>query len=78
MFVSRDQEEALLFYFRVLAEPNGPLRYVKLDGLDPDKDYELIDRGEIYGGDRLMSVGLSVSSVRGDFSSTCVRLKAIK
>ncbi|MNW39513.1 Alpha-galactosidase [compost metagenome] len=78
MFVSRDQEEALLFYFRVLAEPNGPLRYVKLEGLDPDKDYEMIDRGGIYGGDRLMSAGLSVTSVHGDFSSTLIRLKAVK
>lgn len=78
MFVSHDQEEALLFYFRVLAEPNGPLRYVKLEGLDPDKDYELVDRGEIYGGDRLMSAGVSVSSVHGDFSSVLLRLKAVK
>ncbi|MNO13220.1 Alpha-galactosidase [compost metagenome] len=76
MFVSPDQEEALLFYFRVLAEPNGPLRSVKLQGLDPAKDYELAGSGEVYGGDRLMSAGLSMASVRGDFSSKMVRLKA--
>ncbi|WP_339821558.1 alpha-galactosidase [Paenibacillus sp. FSL R7-0216] len=76
MFVSPDQEEALLFYFRVLAEPNGPLRGVKLQGLDPAKDYELAGSGEVYGGDRLMSAGLSMASVRGDFSSKMVRLKA--
>ncbi|MNM65433.1 Alpha-galactosidase [compost metagenome] len=76
MFVSPDQEEALLFYFRVLAEPNGPLRSVKLQGLDPAKDYELAGSGEVYGGDRLMSAGLAMASVRGDFSSKIVRLKA--
>lgn len=76
MFVSPDQEEALLFYFRVLAEPNGPLRSVKLQGLDPAIDYEVAGSGEVYGGDRLMSAGLSMASVRGDFSSKMVRLKA--
>lgn len=78
MFVSPDQNEALLFYFRVLAEPNGPLRSVKLQGLDPAKDYEVADSGEVYGGDRLMSAGLSVAKVRGDFSSLMVRLKAVR
>ncbi|MGP0583587.1 alpha-galactosidase [Paenibacillus timonensis] len=76
MFVSPDQENAILFYFRVLAEPNGPLRSVKLQGLDPAKDYEVAGSGEVYGGDRLMSAGLSMASVRGDFSSKMVRLKA--
>ncbi|MCK8487649.1 alpha-galactosidase [Paenibacillus sp. MBLB2552] len=76
MFVSPDQEDAILFYFRVLAEPNGPLRSVKLQGLDPAKDYEVAGSGEVYGGDRLMSAGLSMASVRGDFSSKMVRLKA--
>ncbi|MGG1612187.1 alpha-galactosidase [Paenibacillus phoenicis] len=76
MFVSPDQSEALLFYFRVLAEPNGPLRTVKLQGLDPAKDYEVVGSGEVYGGDRLMNAGLSMASVRGDFSSKMVHLKA--
>lgn len=77
MFVSPDQSEALLFYFRVLAEPNGPLLRVKLDGLDPSRDYEVLGSGEIYGGDRLMQAGLSMASVRGDFSSLTVRLRAV-
>lgn len=77
MFVSPDKNEALLFYFRVLAEPNGPLRSVKLEGLDPAKDYAVVDNGKVYGGDRLMSAGLSVASVSRDFSSILVRLKAV-
>lgn len=76
MFVRPDQNEALLFYFRVLAEPNGPLRSVKLQGLDPAKDYEVVGSGEVYGGDRLMNAGLSMASVRGDFSSKMIHLKA--
>lgn len=77
MFVSRDRNEALLFYFKVLAEPNAPLRNVKLEGLDPEKNYCLEASGEIYGGDRLMALGLPVSSLRGDFASMWVRLKAV-
>ncbi|RCX21403.1 alpha-galactosidase [Fontibacillus phaseoli] len=77
MFVSPDQNEALLFYFKVLAEPNAPLRNVKLAGLDPEKDYTLEASGEIYGGDRLMTLGLPVSWLRGDFASMWVRLKAV-
>lgn len=78
MFVSQDKTEALLFYFRVLAEPNAPLRNVKLEGLDADKDYVLEEKGKVYGGDRLMSVGLPVSHLRGDFSSMMIRLKAVQ
>lgn len=77
MFVSRDRNEALLFYFKVLAEPNAPLRNVKLEGLDPEKNYCLEASGEIYGGDRLMALGLPVSSLRGDFASMWVRLKVV-
>lgn len=77
MFVSPEKDEALLFYFQVLAEPNAPLRSVKLEGLDPERDYRLDGSGDIFGGDRLMSVGLPVSSLHGDFSSMWVKLKAI-
>lgn len=77
MFVSGDQEEALLFYFRVLAEPNAPLRSVKLEGLDPSKNYRLDPSGEVFGGDRLMYAGIPVSSLHGDFASMWVRLTAV-
>lgn len=77
MFVSGDQEEALLFYFRVLAEPNAPLSSVKLEGLDPAKNYRLDPSGEMFGGDRLMYAGIPVSSLRGDFASMWVRLTAV-
>lgn len=78
LFVSPDQDEALWFYFKVLAEPNAPLKNVKLQGLDPKKNYRLESSGEIYGGDRLMSAGLPVSMLHGDFASMWVRLKAVR
>ncbi|MBO2945886.1 alpha-galactosidase [Paenibacillus sp. F411] len=77
MFVSPDKSEALVFYFKVLAEPNGPLQRVQLAGLDAGKDYQIGADGEVMGGDRLMAAGLPVSSLHGDFSSMWVRLKAV-
>jgi alpha-galactosidase len=103
MFVSEDQSEAFVANFRVLAEPNGPIRRLTLKGLDPDKKYiiehgatgstavhtgnTLVEDGgspfrvafdgEIFGGDRLMKIGLVVSDLSGDFTSSTFRLKAI-
>lgn len=78
MFVSEDKSEAFVAYFRVLAEANAPLSFIRLKGLDPEKDYELIGSGEIYGGDELMYVGLNVPQRRGDFISVIWRLKAAR
>lgn len=59
MLISEDGREAIVFYFSVLAEANGPLRRLRLKGLDPDADYavEPLDGGasldgaaRIYGG----------------------------
>lgn len=77
MFVSEDRREALLFYFHVLAEPNGPLKRVKLEGLDPMLDYRLGDTDTVYGGDRLMGAGLPITSIRGDFESRVLHLRAV-
>ncbi|MGG3917080.1 alpha-galactosidase [Parageobacillus thermoglucosidasius] len=78
MFVSEDKSEAFVAYFRVLAEANAPLSFIRLKGLDPEKDYELIGSGEIYGGDELMYVGLNVPQRRGDFISVIWRLRAAR
>ncbi|SET97561.1 alpha-galactosidase [Paenibacillus sp. NFR01] len=92
MFVSEDKSEAFVAYFRVLAEPNGPLRRLQLKGLDPNQNYTLetgaaadgqspfdaLVGGGAWGGDRLMKIGLTVSDLRGDFTSCTFRLKAVQ
>lgn len=75
MFVSDDQSEALVYYFRVMAVPNPPRRSLKLNGLNPELDYVLEDSGEVYGGDRLMQVGLSLPDIQQDYVSGCFKLK---
>jgi alpha-galactosidase len=75
MFVSEDKSEAFVAYFRMLAEANAPLSFLRLKGLDPNKNYEIIGSGEVYGGDELMYAGLNVPRRRGDFISVIWRLK---
>lgn len=76
MFVSEDRSEAIVFFFRLLAEPNPPLRRLALKGLNPDYDYQLDDSDERLGGDRLMQIGLPVPAQQQDFFSRIFRLKA--
>lgn len=75
MFVSEDQREALVYYFRVLAMPHPPRRMLLLSGLNPDFDYRIEGSGEVYGGDCLMQAGLLLPELQRDFVSGCYRLK---
>jgi alpha-galactosidase len=78
MFVSDDQREALVYYFRVLAMPHPASRMLLLSGLNPGFDYRLADSGEVYGGDCLMQAGLMLPELQRDFVSGCYRLKAVE
>lgn len=69
MFVSPDKSEAILGYFRVLAQPNDAFHNLKCKGLDPNALYKHEESGEVFGGDELMNVGLSLPQLRGDFAS---------
>ncbi|MCC3374546.1 alpha-galactosidase [Cohnella sp. REN36] len=82
MFVSDDRTEALVAYFRVLSEPNPPLRKLRLQGLDPARDYAVSDpdfpeeAADRFGGDELMRIGLQLPVRKGDFQSRLYRLAA--
>jgi alpha-galactosidase len=76
MFVSKDKKEVQVFYYRVLAEPNYPLSILKLKGLNPKLNYELINEDKCFGGDELMYVGINVPILDGDFQSVIFNLKA--
>lgn len=78
IFVSGDQNEAVAFYFKTLAEPNPPLRRVRLKGLDPEKNYRMNGENRIFAGDELMNAGINIplSKLLGDFQSVCWQIKA--
>ncbi len=85
-FVSPGKDRAALFYCRVLAEPHGPQRIIRLKGLDPGKKYRLrnydalyrfLGYDEHYDGDVLMHVGLRLTPMIGDFQSNLLRFAAV-
>lgn len=76
IFVSKDKNEAIAFYFKVLGEANAPLKILRLKGLDENKNYEIVETGKVYGGDELMNVGISIPYLNGDYSSYVIRLKS--
>lgn len=84
MYVSSERSEALVMYFQVLAEPNPPLRKLRLQGLDPNMDYSVsgdwLADGEasMYGGDELVQIGLNLPQWKGDFRSCYYRLRAVR
>ncbi|MFY4775810.1 alpha-galactosidase [Metabacillus sp. RGM 3146] len=78
LFVNMEKSEAAVFYFRVLAEPNASFGKLRLEGLDPERTYEVLGTDEIYGGDELAYSGLSIpASLNGDFQSLFWRFKGI-
>ncbi|SFB28292.1 alpha-galactosidase [Cohnella sp. OV330] len=75
--VSADKSEAFVAFFRVLAQPNAPIDWLRLAGLDPNADYEIVGTGERFGGDQLMYAGLPVPHLEGDFQSAIWRIKRV-
>jgi alpha-galactosidase len=76
-FVSGDQTEAVVGYFKVLAEPNPPLIALQLRGLNQAYLYQHIETGKLYGGDELMHVGVAIPKLKGDFTSLLWRFKRV-
>lgn len=68
-FVSKDKSEFIATYVKVLSLPAAPIRTIKFKGLNPDHDYKDIFTGEIFGGDELMNVGITIPRVKQDFFS---------
>ncbi len=61
MVVSKDKQEAIVGYYRVLQEVNRNYRRVRLMGLDPEIDYQIESTGTSHYGDELMNLGLLTS-----------------
>lgn len=78
VFTNKDKSEAIVFYFRVLAEPAAPFSFLKVKGVDIAKKYQVVGTGQVFGGDELSYAGLSIpSSIKGDFQSYVWHLKEV-
>jgi alpha-galactosidase len=46
-----------------------------MTGLDPMRDYRIIETGQIYGGDEL--IGINLPHLHGDSKSVIYRLQSV-
>ena len=58
MCVAEGGKKAIVAAYKVLATPNPKLRKIKLQGLNPNKQYLCEETGQTYYGDELMHFGL--------------------
>ena len=78
MTVSDDQTEAIVTTVNILSYAQPYLTKTKLAGLDPDKDYEDLATGRVYGGDELMNLGFyDPTQPRKDFTAKMYHFKAV-
>ena len=76
-FVSKDKTEFVGMYFKILSEPGTAIRILKFKGLNPDFSYENLETKEVFRGDELMNVGITIGRVKEDFTSMLWRFKRI-
>jgi alpha-galactosidase len=90
MVVDEESEEAIVAFYRTLAQPNPGLVRIRLQGLDPDALYEINHTEERLYGDELMNIGLLLppffngtvtteqTRLKGDFQSYIWKLRKVK
>ncbi len=87
--VSKDKSEALVTCVQVIARPNSPGHLLKIDGLDDDRIYKVMENNEanpesgcdgidIYevSGRTLRKAGIRITDLQGDFASKLIYLMA--
>jgi alpha-galactosidase len=79
MFVDKEKEEAVVFYYLLFARANNWFTKLRLAGLDREKLYQLVGTDKKYYGDELMQEGVIIDpKLEKDFSSTKFVFKVIK
>jgi len=77
MFVDANRSRAVFVYANSLLEGGQPIRFVRLKGLDPRRQYRIEETGTIHGGDELMFGGVQLPRLKGDYPSLLWRLTAV-
>lgn len=78
MVVSKDKKEAIMTLVNVLSYAQPYLTKTKLVGLDPQKNYQDLETGQVYGGDELMNAGLYDPIWHGDFMAKMYHFKEVE
>lgn len=77
MSIAQDGSEVIVTYYRGLKEPNKGKARLKLFYLDPAACYMDQATKEIYNGDELMILGVTIAHMTGDYRSCQIHLKKI-
>lgn len=72
-----DWNELLVFYFKILGEPNVKRRRLKINGISSFKTYKLEGTNEIYSGDELSFLGILLPELKGDFQSVLLHFVVV-
>ncbi|MGG1676943.1 alpha-galactosidase [Neobacillus sp. NRS-1170] len=75
MYVAPNKEEAVVFYYKILAEPNPPFISLKLSGLHPSMKYRIDEGLNEYYGDELMKIGIRLQLIKNDYTTFIFHLK---
>lgn len=75
--VSKDKNKVFLFACKIIAVAHDKNPKIKLQGLDPHKQYKDMKSGKIYGGDMLMYKGINVPFKGDDFASEVFVFEAV-
>lgn len=65
--VSENEDEFITMIFQKMFDPEKSHGLFRLKGLNPQNDYKETSSNNVYGGDELMNVGLSVPLEKADF-----------
>ncbi|MFJ7727459.1 alpha-galactosidase [Neobacillus sp. NPDC097160] len=76
MYVTTNQEQAVVFYYKTLATPNPPFFHLKLRGLNPKMKYKVNNGERPFYGDELMKIGLSMPLIKKDYTSFIFHIEA--
>lgn len=68
-FVSADSGEVLLNIVSMDTHGNEPVNYVRLKGLNPEKEYVCEESGATFSGAALMHIGYPVPVVMGEYKA---------
>jgi len=75
--VSKDKNTAAVMLAQVTAEPASAGKFIKLKGLDPDKNYKISSTNEVFSGKTLMNAGIPLLILEKDHASMIIDIKAV-
>ncbi len=73
--VSKDKKEALVTYVQVLNSANSKSKKLRLKGLEPSKKYRIEGTERVYKGSTLMSAGILIDNLWGDFKGKLLYIR---